>query len=70
MKTLWPLFNAKKCSLVVGLQTVYKTNYSTSEGSLDVDAELALPIRYAKTSAPSPLIDGFLQAAAAQKLDV
>jgi hypothetical protein len=65
LKTLWPLFNAKKCSLVVGLQTVYKTNYSTSEGSLDVDAELVLPIRYARTSAPSPLLAGFLEGAAA-----
>lgn len=46
---IWPILNAKGCKYV-GLQTVYKTNYGTFDGSYAIDAEKPLPIRFIKSA--------------------
>lgn len=53
---LWPVLSAKKCSYI-GLQTVYKTNYSTFDGHFSVDADRALPIRFSRSSNSSALVE-------------
>ena len=49
MSKLWPPLKAKNCTYI-GLSTVYKTNFSTFDGSYTIDSDLALPFRYFKSS--------------------
>lgn len=50
----------KKCSKVISLNTVYKTNYSTFEGYMAVDASLSLPLRYMLSSNSGNAFDAFV----------
>ena len=62
---LWPVFFAKNCK-IVGMSSVYKTNYSTSEGSIMIDSDEPLPLKYTKSNHADAAIDGFLAANAKQ----
>ena len=53
------MLTAKNC-MVVGLSAVYKRNYSTSEGTIEVDADLPLPLRYLKSSHQDAALEKFL----------
>ena len=55
---LFPIFKSKGCTFV-GLGTVYKTNYSTSDGHISIDAELPLPLRFIHSTVTSPAIQSF-----------
>ena len=39
-----------KKNLIVGLGSLYKTNYSTSDGHIQLEPEQVLPLKYIKTS--------------------
>ena len=56
---LWPVFTAKGC-LVVGLSAVYKRNYGTADGSIDIDPEQILPLKFIKSSHADAALDKFL----------
>ena len=58
MDQLWPKLQSKKC-IYIGLQTVYKTNYSTFEGHFSIENECQLPFRYMR-SANSAVFNDFL----------
>jgi hypothetical protein len=57
--TMYPLIAQKNC-LVVGLHTVYKTAYATSDGHMALDAEKPYPIKFTKTSHADPALEAFL----------
>lgn len=59
LEKLWPVFSAKNAK-IVGLSSVYKTNYQTAEGSIMIDGEEPLPIRYIKSNHADATIDQFL----------
>jgi hypothetical protein len=61
LEKLWPVLSAKNCK-IVGLSSVYKTNYGTSEGSLMIDADEPLPIKYVKSSHQDAGFESFLAA--------
>jgi len=65
LEKLWPIFSAKNCKFV-GLSSVYKTNYSTSEGSIMIDSSEPYPLKFTKSNHADPAIEGFLQANSAQ----
>lgn len=56
---IFETISAKNC-MVVGLNTIYKTNYSTPEGLFTIDSEKPYPIKYVKTSHPDSDLDSFL----------
>ena len=45
--------------LVIGLSTVYKTQYGTAEGSISIDEGEPLPLRYTRSSHANAQIDSF-----------
>lgn len=55
---LWPVFTAKGC-LVVGLSSVYKRNYGTEDGSIEIDSEQILPLKFIRSSHANPALDKF-----------
>ena len=61
IEKIYPLISQKNC-MVIGLSTIYKTNYSTPEGLLTIDSEKPYPIKYIKTSHQNAEIDGLLAA--------
>ena len=46
--------------MVVGLSSVYKRNYGTEDGSIDIDPEQILPLKYIKSSHSDSALDQFL----------
>ena len=56
---LYSIFKTKACTFV-GLGNLYKTNYSTSEGHIDIDASLPLPLRFIHSSVTSPAMQTFI----------
>uniref|UniRef100_A0A7S3N2N3 Uncharacterized protein n=1 Tax=Strombidium inclinatum TaxID=197538 RepID=A0A7S3N2N3_9SPIT len=69
MNKMWALLEAKSSlNLVVGIRSVYKTNYSTFQGSMQLDAGQTLPIKYIQTRAAKahPELKAFLQKHSAQ----
>ena len=65
LEKLWPVFTAKNCK-VIGLSSVYKTNYSTSEGSMMINSDEPYPLKFTKSNHADPAIEGFLKAHSAQ----
>ena len=61
LEKLWPVFSAKNCK-IVGISSVYKTNYNTSEGSIMIDSDEPLPLKYTKSNHSDAATDGFLKA--------
>ena len=59
MAKLWPILCAKNC-LVVGLSAVYKRNYGTSDGTIEIDSEKPLPLKYIKSSHQDAGLEKFL----------
>ena len=63
---LWPILQAKKC-IIVGLNQVYKNNYTTSAGGhIELDLDQPLPLRYIKSNCKNDRIDNFLSHAKAE----
>ena len=57
--TIYPSIAQKNC-LIVGLHTVYKTAYATSDGHMAIDSEKPYPIKFTKTSHADPALEAFL----------
>jgi hypothetical protein len=61
LEKMWPVFSAKNCK-IVALSSVYKTNYNTSEGSIMIDSDEPLPLKYTKSNFADAATDAFLKA--------
>ena len=46
--------------MVVGLSSVYKRNYGTEDGSIDIDPEQILPLKFIRSSHADAALDKFL----------
>ena len=46
--------------MVVGLSSVYKRNYGTEDGSIDIDPEQMLPLKFIRSSHADAALDKFL----------